>query len=69
MRIKWNNIVFMVLIVLGIYVLAKALPVFREASAHLEALHEDGDPIVGFMVFGLICLTVVAIVKIICSKR
>lgn len=69
MKIKWNNIIALLLIITLIVLLFKLSPV-------LETLAEDfrmsyyyrGDPLVGIASLGLICLTIVG-VAVVLSRR
>jgi len=68
MRIKWENIILLVLIITLIVLLFKMSPLFECLSYNLRSLYYHEDPTFGIMALGLLCMTIVAIVTII-SRR
>ena len=70
MRIKWENIIALVLIITLIVLLYKLPPLLRRLSEDFGTLYYHGsDPIVGILALGIICITILGIVKIISSNR
>ena len=70
MRIKWENIIVLVLIITLIVLLVKLPPLLRHLSEHLGVLYyPKGDPAIGLLALGIICITVLGIVKIIANRH
>ena len=70
MRIKWENIIVLVLIITLIVLLFKLPPLLHHLSEDLGTVYyRDGDPAVGILALGIICITILGIVKIISSNR
>lgn len=70
MRIKWENIIVLMLIITLIVLLFKLPPLLRHLSEDLGILYyHDGDPVIGLLALGIICITILGIVKIISSNR
>jgi hypothetical protein len=70
MRIRWENILVPVLIILLIVLMSK-MPAFldrllEDSSTHYGA---QSDPVHHLMIAGLICVTLVSIAKIIWGDR
>lgn len=72
MKVKWNNVIVLMLALCALIVWLKAGP---HISAFLSAMPKVGpdgnrnDCTFGLMGFGLICVTVVAIVRILASRK
>lgn len=65
MRIRWNNIIGLLLAALLIYLLIHASPMldkFFEDMTHRQLWPED--PVWQFNLIGLLCLTAVALAKV-----
>lgn len=70
MRVRWENIVLLVVIITLIVLLIKLPPLLRSLSDDLGTLYDaDGNPVVGIMALVLICVTVLGIFKIISNNR
>jgi len=70
MRIKWENIMVPTLIIVLIVLLFKMPVIMRRFSDDLSTVYRgQGDPAIGLMALGLICITVLGIVKIIWGNR
>ena len=70
MRIKWENIIVLVLIITLIVLLVKLPPLLRHLSEDLRIVsYHEGDPAIGLLALGIICITVLGIVKIIFNNR
>lgn len=69
MRIKWENIIVLFLLVLVIVLIAKSRLV-ELFSQSIEALryHRD-NPLYGLVILGIICITVVGIFAIISNRK
>jgi hypothetical protein len=69
-RIKWENIIVLVLIITLIVLLFKLPPLIRRLSEDFGVVYyRDGDPVVGILALGIICITILGIVKIISGNR
>jgi len=69
MRIKWENIIPLVLVITLIVLLIKLPPILRTLADDFETLHgHDGDQAIGIMALGIVCMTVLGIF-IVLSKR
>ena len=70
MRIKWENIIVLVLIITLIVLLYKLPPLLRRLSENFGTVYyHGGDPIVGILALGIVCMTILGIVKIISNNR
>lgn len=71
MRIRWENIFGVILLVLSIYLFVKFLPfVDQWLDDYGHSYHFDSQsPTVTIMALGLICVTVVAVTKIIVNRK
>ena len=69
MRIKWENIIVLTLIITLIVLLFKLPLLLRNLSEDFGMLYyREGDPVIGILSLGLICITILGIVKIISRK-
>jgi len=70
MRIRWENIFGLLLLILGIYLFVKIRPYLDRVFENLADgyYYHRYDPMQRVIVFGLICLVIVAIVKIITNR-
>ena len=71
MKIRWDNIFGLMLLIFAIYLFIKARPFFNNLFDEINQVYYYGYGPGMFLkvaMFGLLCLTIVAIVKII-SKR
>jgi hypothetical protein len=66
---KWDNIIFFIVVMVGVYFLVKFWPLLKNIGEEIDMLNNCDDPLVGMIALGLICLTIVGTVKIICSRR
>jgi len=70
MRIKYENIILIVLIITLIVLLIRLPPLLRSLSEDFGTLYgADGDPAIGIMALGLICITAVAIAKVLSNRK
>jgi Mn2+/Fe2+ NRAMP family transporter len=70
MKIKWLNVLLLVLVIVGIYLYVKVWPTLRDTSSHIEVPHEQVNPAFTLIVIvGMVLLTVITIIHIICNKR
>lgn len=70
MRIRWENVLVPVLIIVLIVLLLKMPVILRRFSDDFGTIyHGPGDPAIGLMALGLICVTIIGIVKIIWGNR
>ncbi len=70
MRIKWENIIIPLLIVMLIVLLFHMPDALRRLSADLGTVYHDADdPAIGIMALGIICVTIVGVARIISNNR
>lgn len=70
MRIKWENIIALVLIITLIVLLYKLPSLMRRLSEGFGTVYyHGGDPETGILALGIVCITILGIVKIISSNR
>jgi len=70
MRVKWENIIPLVLVITLIILLIKLPPILRILSEDFGTLyHRDGDPAIGIMTLGVICMTVLGIFIVLSNRR
>ncbi len=70
MRIKHENIILMALDITLIVLLIRMPPLLRSLSEDFGTLYSgNGDPMIGIMALGLICVTAVAIAKVLSNRR
>lgn len=70
MRIKWENIIVPTLIIVLIVLLFKMPVALRRLSGDLSAaFYGNDDSGMGILALGIICITVIGIVRIIWSNR
>jgi len=70
MRIKWENIIALILIVLLIFVAVKVTPIVKNIFEEIDEVYTYGPgrmPI-KFLFFGLICITIVAVAKFLSGR-
>ena len=70
MQIQWNNILMLVLVITLLVLLANLSPILRTLS-EVFSIHfrGDADPAVAIMALGLLCVTVVAIFRMLSDKQ
>jgi len=70
MRIMWENIIPLVVIIVLIVLLLKVPPLLRGIGRHIVSVGgHDGDPVIGLIALGIICVTAVGIVRLISNGR
>ncbi len=70
MGIRWNNIFGLMLLIFGIYLFLKMRPFFKNAFEDINsAPYRHGSPIYGLAILGVLCITVVAVVKILSERN
>ena len=70
MRIRWENITPLLLLIVLTYLFLKMLPVLdMVVDGMASSSYEHQDPRYHLVVLGLLCLTVVAICKILSNRR
>lgn len=70
MRIKWENIIIPLLIIMLLVLLFHMPDAFRRLSADLETVyHGTDDPVIGLVALGIICVTIVGVARIISNNR
>ena len=67
MRIRWENIFGLLLLIFGIYLFVKIRPYLNRIFEDLANgyYYHSHDPMLRVIMFGLICVTIVGVVKII----
>ena len=72
MRIRWENIFGLLLLILGIYLFVKMRPflesVFEDAN-HVHYYGSGPEQLMRVFMLGLLCLTVVAAITILSNRR
>lgn len=70
MRIRWENVFGLMALVLCIYVFIKAKPYLDRVFEDLADgyYYHSHDPMLRVIIFGLVCVTIVAVVKIISER-
>lgn len=70
MRIKWENVICLVLVIILIVLLFKLPAILRTLSDDFGMLyHGDGDPVVGIMALGIVCMTILGIFIVLSNRR
>ncbi len=72
MKIKWNNVVVLALVVFALVIGLRFLPEIGGLLSTLSQVRPHGDPqqrVLGLMAFGLICVTLVAVVRILVNNK
>jgi hypothetical protein len=70
MRIRWENIILLVLVITLIVLLFMLPVLLRTLSDDFGTLYRgNGDPAIGIMALGIICMTVLAIFIVISNRR
>lgn len=70
MRIKWENIIIPLLIIILIVFLFHMPDALRRLSADLGTVyHGADDPAIGILALGIICVTIVGVARIISNNR
>ena len=68
MKIKWKNIFGLMSIVFIVIALFKLPVMLDNISFRIQLPYYFNDPALGLMFLGLICVTIVAVAKIIANK-
>ena len=70
MRIRWENIFGPLLLIIGIYLFVKIRPYLDRVFEDLADgyYYHRYDPMQGIIIFGLVCVTIVAVAKIISNR-
>lgn len=72
MQIKWSNLIALVLTAFALLVGLRHLPEISEFLSTVSHIGPRGDPeqrIFGLMAFGLIMVTIVAVVRILVDRK
>jgi hypothetical protein len=68
MKIKWVNIFGLAFLIFIITLMFKLPGMLDEISYRIDFPHYLHDPIYGLMFLGLICVTIVAVAKVLSNK-
>ena len=71
MQTRWNNIIALILLIVVLVVLGKNWPAIYAALTSIRYIgpsHSPEDKAFGVVVLGIICLLIVAIVKILTTR-
>lgn len=68
MKIKWKNIFGLVLLIIIVIALFKLPAMMDNISCRIYLPYYLNDPALGLMFLGLICVTIVALAKIIANR-
>lgn len=66
MRIRWENILPLLLIILVIYVFIKSKPFFDRffETVNRPSYYDDpGERVIKILMFGIVCLTILGVAK------
>ena len=72
MQIKWSNVIALALVVFALVIGLKHLPRISEFLSTVSHIGPRGDPdqrISGLIAFGLIMITIVAVVRILVDRK
>ena len=70
MRIKWENVICLMLVIILVVLLFKLPAILRTLSDDFGTLyHGNGDPAIGIMALGIICITVLGIFIVLSNRR
>jgi hypothetical protein len=70
MRIRWENIICLVLVITLIVLLFKLPVVLRTLSDDFGTLYRgNGDPAIAIMALGIVCVTVLGIFIVLSKRR
>ena len=72
MQVKWSNVMALALIVFALVVGLRHLPEITDFLSTISHIGPHGDPkqrVFGIMAFGLIMVTVVAVVRILVDRK
>lgn len=64
MKIKWSNIFGLIFLVVILVLLFRLPKILDELSYRIYLPYYFNDPVYGLMFFGLACVTIVAVVKL-----
>jgi uncharacterized membrane protein len=66
----WENIIPLVVIIVLIVLVLKVLPLLGGVGRHIMSVGgHDGDPVIGLIALGIICVTAVGIVRLLSNGR
>jgi hypothetical protein len=68
MKIKWGNIFALAILICLIILLLRLPEILERLSFSIAIPHYFDNPMIGLCFFGFICLTIVAIVKILSNR-
>ena len=68
MKIKWNNIILLLLIIFFIFLLCKLSPILEALAEDFRYSYRSGDPVIGILSLGLICITIVCVAVVLSRK-
>ena len=70
MRIMWENILPLVVIIVLVVLSLKVVGLLRHIGRDIMSLGgRNGDPVIGLIALGIICVTVVGVARIISNSR
>ena len=72
MRIRWENIFGLLLLIFGIYLFVKMRPFFENLFTEVNQVYYYGyglGRLIKVLMLALLCLTVLAAIKIISNRR
>ena len=72
MQIKWSNVMALALVVFALVVGLRQLPEITDFLSTVSHIGPHGDPeqrTLGLMAFGLIMITIVAVVRILVDRK
>lgn len=68
MTIKWKNIFALAILICLIILLLRLPEILDRLSFSIDMPHYFDDPMIGLCFLGLVCLTIVSVVKILSNR-
>jgi hypothetical protein len=71
MNIKWNNLVVLLLVIAALIMLPRLPSLLAVITDNLRGIgphHSTDDKVIGLITFALICLTLVAVVRLLIDR-
>lgn len=71
MQVRWNNIFGLMLMIFGLYLFLKLRPFFKNIIEDINSVryYHHNDPLLQIITLGLLCVTVLAAIKILSNRK
>lgn len=69
MRIRWENIIVLLLVISLIVLSFKLQPALRSLADDFGTLYHGGDPAIGIIALGIVCMTILGIFVVLSHRR